>query len=980
MLMNDGPVFIETQFPIARLSAESYKERKANLGQTLTGLGKWWGRKPLVLVRACIFGLLMPASDNPAKDRDVFLKILTMDDAGLWARRQAAFPDRELLNRAAEYKDEWKESDEDRREELREEIWESLNPIAQRELEALRRFPYTREEFDALPYVERIRLCDRPENAEGPSEGSWAAINAHLGTSAGSLQELALELGERRFGHRPRVGDAFCGGGSIPFEAARVGCEAYGSDLNPVAALLTWADLNIIGGGAVVQEEVRSAQEATFKSAEAQVDDWGIERSEEGWRAEAYLYCVEVRPSGCDYAIPLAPSWMIGDRTKVIGKLKKAAGGDRIDIEILTKPSDADWAKAKSGATGTVKDGRVVDPFNPERSWSIESLRGPGGLRLWEKDDLVPRPDDVFQERLYCIRWRKPDGKKVYRAPSEFDLKNEVKVLALLKERIGEWWEKGYVPSKQIESGYNTDQPIRERGWTHWHHLFAPRQLLLNGFFSSVYTEENINELPGLLGVGRMANWNSRLCRWLSDGANEKGADVFSNQALNTMFNYSVRPLAKLGTAWSLFDKVLDIATIPSVAEPRDARTVGFENDLWITDPPYADAVNYHELADFFLAWYEKLLPRAFPDWVPDGRRALAVRGSGEDFKHSMVEIYKNLADHMPGNGQQLVMFTHQDPSVWADLGMILWAAGLRVSAAWTIATETPAGGIKKGNYVQGTVLLVLRKRDGGKAVFMDELYPRVEDEVKRQIDAMRELDDASDPNFGDTDYQLAAYAAALRVLTQYQSIDGQDVGYELFRASPEKAKGRGRAKSFAAPKSRFEQVIDRAIGIACDYLVPRGLEDVWRRLGPDERLYLRALDVESRGEKRQGVYQELARGFGVREVKPILASSTANQTRIKTASEFGSRDLGPLGAEGFGGTMLRQLLFAVHASRQEEKPAAGLRYLKDELPDYWQSRQFLMAVLDWMAPIAKVEGMGAWAEDAEYARLLAGLLRGDNA
>lgn len=43
--------FIETRFPIARLSAESYKERKANNGQTLTRLGKWWGRKPLILVR-----------------------------------------------------------------------------------------------------------------------------------------------------------------------------------------------------------------------------------------------------------------------------------------------------------------------------------------------------------------------------------------------------------------------------------------------------------------------------------------------------------------------------------------------------------------------------------------------------------------------------------------------------------------------------------------------------------------------------------------------------------------------------------------------------------------------------------------------------------------------------------------------------------------------------------------------------------------
>ena len=63
--------FIETQFPISRLSAESYKERKANNGQTLTRLGKWWGRKPLILVRASIIGMLMPASANSKRDREI---------------------------------------------------------------------------------------------------------------------------------------------------------------------------------------------------------------------------------------------------------------------------------------------------------------------------------------------------------------------------------------------------------------------------------------------------------------------------------------------------------------------------------------------------------------------------------------------------------------------------------------------------------------------------------------------------------------------------------------------------------------------------------------------------------------------------------------------------------------------------------------------------------------------------------------------
>ena len=75
----------------------------------------------------------------------------------------------------------------------------------------------------------------------------WRSTH-HLGTTATCLTELVEQLGQRTFGHTPRVGDSFCGGGSIPFEAARIGCQSFGSDLNPVAGLLTWASLNLLGG------------------------------------------------------------------------------------------------------------------------------------------------------------------------------------------------------------------------------------------------------------------------------------------------------------------------------------------------------------------------------------------------------------------------------------------------------------------------------------------------------------------------------------------------------------------------------------------------------------------------------------------------------------------------------------------------------------------------------------------------------------
>ena len=115
-----------------------------------------------------------------------------------------------------------------------------------------------------------------------------------------------------------------------------------------------------------------------------------------------------------------------------------------------------------------------------------------------------------------------------------------------------------------------------------------------------------------------------------------------------------------------------------------------------------------------------------FPVRYADSKRALAVQGSGADFRRSMVDSYRNLTAHMPENGLQVVMFTHQDASIWADLTLILWAAGLRVTGAWTVGTETPFG-VKEGNYVQGTVLMVLRKQTSTETAFLHEVVPDVD-------------------------------------------------------------------------------------------------------------------------------------------------------------------------------------------------------------------------------------------------------------
>lgn len=964
-----GKSFIETQFPVSKLSKESYRERKAGQGQTLTSLGKWWGRKPLILVRAALIGLLMPASSNPKKDREIFLKILTMDEEGLWRRKSQTIPAKELYAHLTPREQErWFSSEAS-----------TGNPRLQPGLGTAQKEELQRLVFARLSYGAKLEYCNRPEQIEGPSAQAWVEINAHLGTSAQSLPELVQQLGQRRFGHVPRVGDAFCGGGSVPFEAARLGCEVYASDLSPVAALLTWAALNIIGGGEEVVQRVRQAQEEVYQAVDRQVTEWGIEHNELGWRADAYLYCNEAICPECGWRVPLAPSWVIGQKTRCIAKLVPDEENQRFDIHIEPGVSEAEMRSAQEA--GTVKDSRLVCPHCPEnKSTPISLLRGDRrtgegteyGLRLWENDDLVPRPDDVFQERLYCIRWvetytdadGRPKTRRHYRAPDANDLRREEKVLALLRERFSKWQEQGYIPSRRIEPGAETTRLMRERGWTHWHHLFNPRQLLVLGQSFAELTQV-INQADRaycLLMAGRFIERNSKLCG--IDATREGIRNSFANQALNTNVQYGVKGSAYLATYQAGNDATPTKESCLHVTA-SDARQVSSVADVFITDPPYADAINYHELSEFFLAWYEKHLPRIFPEWYADSKRALAITGSDTDFRRSMVACYKNLAEHMPDNGMQVVMFTHQNAAVWADLALILWASGLRVTAAWCIATETDSA-LKEGNYVQGTVLLVLRKQTLEQTAFLDELYPQVETEVKAQLDSMLALEDQEDPNFSDTDYQLAAHAAALRVLTQYRRVEDIDVEYELSRTRQH------------GEKSPLEAMIEDAVKIACDYLVPQGFDSfVWRTLTSEERFYLKGLDMESHGEYRTGAYQELARGFGLHEYRPLLASTRANQARLKTASELGSRWLGD---QGFGTSLVRHALFAIRETVRTETTAAGRNWFRTELKErYWNQRRSLIAILRYLSRLEQITNLSHWKQDAHAAGLLAGAVENDH-
>lgn len=450
--------FIEVQFPVSKISKESYKERKAGQSQTLTGLGKWWGRKPLILVRAAILGLLMPAGNDPVKDREIFLKILMMDANGVWCRKNKPMKKeiimenlffRELKRYFEVPVDLFTANAGNQDKLIKQALKTNLSAlswkagIGKKEQEEA-----THLAFDRLSYDDRLEYCLRPEETTLSDETAWKEINEHLGTNAKNLSEAIRELGIKKFGYVPTVGDCFAGGGSIPFEAARMGLPVYASDLNPLSGLLTWAGLNILSLPDEEIQKLKGFQEKVFDAVAAQVEEWGIEKNEKGWMAKYYLYCNETKCPHCKAKVPMAPSWWVSKKTGTVALLAYNAAMHNFDINIISKATNEQIAESEKLAT--VKDSALWCP-HCKNTTPIAVLRRDDtdakgnavyGLRKWEAGEFLPRPDDVFQERLYAIKYLEKNDRKTwgqflkkpapatdatygtvhYKAPDEMDL------------------------------------------------------------------------------------------------------------------------------------------------------------------------------------------------------------------------------------------------------------------------------------------------------------------------------------------------------------------------------------------------------------------------------------------------------------------------------------------------------------------------------------------------------------------------------
>lgn len=997
--LKDAPALIESLLPAQKLSIDVFKERMAGSGQTLTALGSYWkGRKPLVLNRACVLASLLPATNNPIKDLEVFEMLMGMDDISL-SKRLGLASIREIVS-TLEIDNIWKYftvNPAEQKANLPSDAPFNLNDYAYVEKKGNTKLPtlawrsdltdnakheLASRLFESKAYRELASEAKRAEEiADEVSTHIWPAVNAHLGTKAKSFPELVEQLGVMRFGRRPTVADTFSGSGQIPFAAAQLGCDVYASDLNPVACMLTWGAFNIVGASKEKRKQIEAEQKELVEKVKAEIDRLGFESDGNGWRGKVYLYCLEVTCPSSGWRVPVLPTRVVSKGKSVIAELIPVPAEKRYRIELR---SDVDSKALKDAEVGTYVKGSVVHRVNGvEHSNPITLIRGDytetvqgkkvtkNKLRLWDKSDVVFRDEDIYGERLYVIQWIKDDGSSrpeaEFRAVTEADERRESAVTKYVQDNLAKWQQEGWVPDMRIEPGEKTDEPIRTRGWTHWHHLFNPRQLLIAALTKQ---RASANFAPGLTGI---VDISSKLSRWNSSASKGGGgntSNTFDNQALNTLLNYGVRGLANLDSYFKKTYVSKPLLTSSSQVQNHVSAEVNTKAELFITDPPYGDAVKYEEILEFFIAWLRKNPPAEFANWTWDSRRELAVKGEDHDFKLSMVRAYKRMAECMPDNGLQIIMFTHQDGNIWADMANIVWASGLRVTAAWYLVTETDSA-LREGSYVKGTILLVLRKRLGSASAFQTELAMEIEDEVASQVRRLTGLNDdvaktkrAKDGNlFEDADLQMAGYAAALKVLTQYSNIDGKDMAQEALR---ERIKGQ---------KMLVDELIDFAVATANRQLVPIGLsESVWSKLNPSERFYLKMADLESKGISSLDNYQNFAKAFSVRDWNCMMASDKANKAKLKTAVQFGKTEMGA--ASELANTSTRAVLYALMEMQEGKDVEDAVKTMQHNMPNFYVERQSVTHITKYLA------NKRAGQDDAEAseARVLAMFLENQGA
>ena len=610
--------------------------------------------------------------------------------------------------------------------------------------------------------------------------------------------------------------DPTAGGGSIPFEAARLGATTLSNDLNPVAALLERATIEYpIRHGLQLIETFNGIQDRFIKSATPRFVDV-FPREGADTQVLAYLWARTVSCPYCEGLVPLSPNWRLApDGTGVHLRTGPGDTTRRCEFVIVSKASEHSAATVADGdGTCPFPDcGRVIDGTEIKK----QAQAGGMGEQLFAI---------VFKRRIATKTKSGKAGRdkweRGYRAPRPED-DNSVAIAERLTDKMEEWQALDYVPSEAFPVDSNDDRPI-QYGMPLWRDLFSPRQLLGHCTAVEVYREllaevdarGQLNDVTRAafvylaLALDKMADYNSRMCRW--HGKREVMVNTFDRHDFSFKWSYAeMAPLiVGLGYDWVIGAVGKCIEELVALARPdtkHDGQLLRPEAikppsvtitckpgealdhiddasvDVVVMDPPYYDNVMYAELSDFFYVWLKRtaghVVPELFTRQLTDkdneavanpakfagqkGAKALARR----DYQDRMARIFEECRRVLKPNGIMTLMFTHKATGAWDALTKGLMQAGFTITASWPINTEAEGSlHIKNKSAANSTIFLVCRPRTADIANDATDYWEDVEPLVARAVRARVEEFQAA--GIGGVDLYLASFGPALEEFSRH--------------------------------------------------------------------------------------------------------------------------------------------------------------------------------------------------------------------
>ena len=457
--------------------------------------------------------------------------------------------------------------------------------------------------------------------------------------------------------------------------------------------------------------------------------------------------------------------------------------------------------------------------------------------------------DGQMRSELYAVALKTNQGLR-FETPSAED----ITALSASKEELqrlrSDWERTNVIPTEAITLLSNYDRGHRLYGISKWAEMFSDRQLLCFGVLVEELhrlRKEITNQEGSDLGeaiihllafvVDKFANWNSTAASWNAPYATLRS--VFDRHGFS--FKPSWAEMAPCnaggGLAWAIDNVLAAFEEISKLCRDHVGTSVevrlGSATSLpqiedgsitaVVVDPPYADNVQYGELADFFYVWLKRTQGHRRPEWFSTSlcdrdleavvnlrrfrdstkknskkSRELAHQCYERLMTKSFMECHRILRD----DGVLTVMFTHKKQEAWVSLFASLIQGGFLITATWPVKTEGEHSLHQaKKNAAQSTVILVARKRGlgAGTGYFGPELKSEIREKARSAAERLKS------EGLNAIDQLVGCFGPAMEVYSRYDEVrldTGEPVGVDV---AIEEA-------SDAVSQWRIEQLADQGL------------------------------------------------------------------------------------------------------------------------------------------------------------------------